>query len=677
MQNFCKVITGLFFVSLSLSCARQSSEKTELRLEWSASSSFKAMNEDESMPPAFFTVSRLDGTQPMHFHLLPHESRVLDLPRGSVVIQALLFSKLAYPGLSENDSDGGMQPYFAEQAIILDQAEQSVVLSLQTPKNFITGEVAGRYLSASNAGPTGDVEYNIKIKSHLPPIKLGKVMDKSYIINGWFQFFALRSDDVLGIEYLLADGTNVFGPGAIKNLDNLVEIPFDRTQPTQQVQLAVPWSAKTRYDNPGGGTPILVLDGFREPEVYTLGFWGPGRAANQSAQFYFNDASFNFTELENTYVYQSDLKVQDETALMTYTGDSVNKITITKVTSPLGNRVAQLQATTSVTAGSALQRGSGQASIRGDHNQNPAATMDLALVLDFKTLVNSGKDGFGAFRGFLRAANYPAVSSYPNSFNGWTHYRNPSDKFLHVLPGIKIEALSVYLSNSDNLDDRELDCNNMNSLTAYNGAVELSGTSEQTTTIELNPFPSLAKHLVLCPTFTNQYKPSKPTVLYFHQYQGPCSGPNPTAGTVCDDGTAYLGTMSFSDSIYRYFSAPATDVQYTWGPVNTSSLLISEEGAVNGGYADSNYSAANFCKSLGSLSYNDWFLPSPSEFVVFHNQLDDLEAPFTMVPGEYWTSKQEDNYDAFIYQTASGSTTSSAVKSESKKVRCLRRTLIN
>lgn len=682
-RNWLSIVAAMpMFVGFG--CARVPTTQTQLRFELSAQSGIFAQSSDDpsQQMPALFTVSRSDGSQPQHFELLPGQARVLDLPRGAVVIQALMFTPMTYPGLlPDSDNRGGMQPYFALQSVTLDQPEQTVVLSLQAPRQFLTGEVAGRYLSTTNGGPTGDIEYNIKIKSHLPPIKLGKKMDNSYIVNGWFQLFSLRSEDVLGIEYLLPDGTNIFGPGAIKNIDNLIEVSAPNTQPTAQVQLSVPWSAKIRSSGYVSGSPTYQFDGFREPEVYTLGFWGPARATTQGAQFYYPGTNFLDVLIPKTYRYQSDLRVQTSSELESYQGNTTNAIKINSTLSSLSDLYFLLTGTTQLTAGSPTQQGGGGGFLRGSHlTSTDTLNIESTLVLDPTTLSQSGKDGFGAFRGFLRAVNFPSTASYPNPFNGWTTYRQPSDKLLQVLPGIKIDSLAVYQNLTANeFDDRELNCldpSNPN-LTLFTGQVELIGNDQQTTSISLDPFPSQAKNLILCPTFKAGYRPTRPTVLYQHQYRGLCDQPSVTSGTLCDDGSYYLGTLNVTGSIYKYFSAPASDVEYQWGPSDQNSTLTSDEGANNTQNADANYPAANFCKNTSFLVYTDWFLPSPQEFVAFHSALNGLPDPYTLTAGDYWTSKQEDNWDAFIYRTTAVSTNLSSTKTNSHKIRCMRRVPIN
>jgi hypothetical protein len=103
------------------------------------------------------------------------------------------------------DSDYGMAFFYGDILAVMNQPDVSTVINLDllnSSSAMTSGRIAGRYMDWSGGGPTGRV--NIMYE---PPGKPRMVIQKSSIINGWFEFFAL---DVINFDYVLEDGRVLF-----------------------------------------------------------------------------------------------------------------------------------------------------------------------------------------------------------------------------------------------------------------------------------------------------------------------------------------------------------------------------------------------------------------------------------------------------------------------------------
>ncbi len=103
------------------------------------------------------------------------------------------------------DSDYGMAFFYGDILAVMNQPDVSTVINLDllnSSSAMTSGRIAGRYMDWSGGGPTGRV--NIMYE---PPGKPRMVIQKSSIINGWFEFFAL---DIINFDYVLEDGRVLF-----------------------------------------------------------------------------------------------------------------------------------------------------------------------------------------------------------------------------------------------------------------------------------------------------------------------------------------------------------------------------------------------------------------------------------------------------------------------------------
>lgn len=129
----------------------------------------------------------------------PPTSFVLDIPQGDNRLVQVL-------AVYMDEASNSMSFYYGDVTAVLNQTAQALtipVTSLGVSQQIVSGSIAGRYYIAPDMGPTGVVymKYN-------PPGKPSMIIEKSHIINGWFNFFTLK-----GIEfsYEMDNGFKLFG----------------------------------------------------------------------------------------------------------------------------------------------------------------------------------------------------------------------------------------------------------------------------------------------------------------------------------------------------------------------------------------------------------------------------------------------------------------------------------
>lgn len=170
-----------------------------------------------------------------------------------------------------------------------------------------------------------------------------------------------------------------------------------------------------------------------------------------------------------------------------------------------------------------------------------------------------------------------------------------------------------------------------------------------------------------------------------------CTG-SPAIGTLCTDGTIYVGTspdgggkmfttrcdagMSWNGSA----CAPILGVQppFNWGTygtaTNTSSTVT---GKANSATLASTYSdtlAAQFCEKLFANGHGDWYLPAKDELAKINTAKASGSVAGTLdVAGNYyWSSSEGNTYTAWNQRFSDGYQSSSS-KSSARYVRCVRR----
>ncbi|MGZ9108867.1 MAG: RCC1 domain-containing protein [Micavibrio sp.] len=158
----------------------------------------------------------------------------------------------------------------------------------------------------------------------------------------------------------------------------------------------------------------------------------------------------------------------------------------------------------------------------------------------------------------------------------------------------------------------------------------------------------------------------------------PCAG-SPAAGTVCNNGSYYIGQIGGNDI---YATAAASESTQTWnnGTANYSDTLADSltDGAANTAAlvaladAGAPYDAAVYCDGLTNVhGHSDWYLPAEDELNLFWNGGSPVAGVNTS--GSYYVSSTESNNTDVRLQKFDNGQKVGFAKSGSRLVRCVRR----
>ena len=158
-------------------------------------------------------------------------------------------------------------------------------------------------------------------------------------------------------------------------------------------------------------------------------------------------------------------------------------------------------------------------------------------------------------------------------------------------------------------------------------------------------------------------------------------GPNPCKasiapafGTICNDGSLYMGTTP--DGGGRYAAAAADESgTFSWGPnFTTTSITSTNTGQANTiilvNLGAGLYRAAEVCFNKIAHGHDDWYLPA-------YNELDPMENSGNYLSGidpagQYWSSSEASNNTARALVVSTGNSANRA-KNVSVKIRCVRK----
>ena len=166
----------------------------------------------------------------------------------------------------------------------------------------------------------------------------------------------------------------------------------------------------------------------------------------------------------------------------------------------------------------------------------------------------------------------------------------------------------------------------------------------------------------------------------------PCNRPGMQPGDRCDDGTVYAGISP--DGSKKMFVTPTDGGTKSWVNNNgTGYTVVGGAGSVNSGStntdalivadSDSNtvgvqpHLAAIYCKNLTNGGYSDWYLPAPNEMLLIYNARASI--PGFNSSFAYWTSREENQYNATLMTGSNGSMNNYATKYDSNHVWCARK----
>ncbi|MBX3019765.1 MAG: hypothetical protein KF767_17900 [Bdellovibrionaceae bacterium] len=207
----------------------------------------------------------------------PPSQFFVDVPTGkSRLVQVL--------AVYQNRTTSLTSFYYGDKTADFAKLEENIsipVTDLTGGLPLITGAVAGRYLDAANAGPTGELEVRYQPPGDRPAL----VLEKARIANGWFNTMGIKG---IPLRYVLKDsGRDLFGQ-ALELGDRTIFKPSDRV-----TKLFVPFTS--------------YLDGANVPrdnedaEIHVIGYFGPGAG---SARIICSELTSG-TELDNKFVYKS------------------------------------------------------------------------------------------------------------------------------------------------------------------------------------------------------------------------------------------------------------------------------------------------------------------------------------------------------------------------------------
>lgn len=210
--SFVKILLTIFLGWTLSSCDRKSSDSSKLSLVLPISSSQQKQVSALSGELAHLVVN-ISGPGLPGGTILQVWDQCKDCAVSMPVPNPFIIDGIPYsadPRLIQvlavyQDSDYGMAFFYGDILAVMNQPDVSTVINLDllnSSSAMTSGRIAGRYMDWSGGGPTGRV--NIMYE---PPGKPRMVIQKSSIINGWFEFFAL---DIINFDYVLEDGRVLF-----------------------------------------------------------------------------------------------------------------------------------------------------------------------------------------------------------------------------------------------------------------------------------------------------------------------------------------------------------------------------------------------------------------------------------------------------------------------------------
>lgn len=306
-----------------------------------------------NMSPIFFDWDRHNGTS------VPAKIEINDIPTGSDrLIQVL--------AVYEDGANRRMDFHYGDVTQSLVKASEDVTIhvdKINHATDVLSGSISGRYVNSvsagSDQGPSGEVLIKFLPPNNKPPL----VLEKSIIMNGWFNFFGLSNIPLL---YEVIEGKQVLFGGPV-HLGN-----FEASQKTARSMIPV-----YKYTDQGNIESINL-----EPELHILGFFGDNALTN--------DKKVCYTSGEPVQgLHQYNLPISDGSRL-TFTN-----------TYPSGTppTIAQLRSTTSPL--NIIFGDGGESSVTTNCNSLMASTatnLYSAFLGMNSTLFGRGREQMGGFR---------------------------------------------------------------------------------------------------------------------------------------------------------------------------------------------------------------------------------------------------------------------------------------
>lgn len=199
---FC-VLWLMFAVVLPLSCSRKAAEESiTISIPVSGSSENSSFSADEKLGFVVINIKMPNGSQIVkqyEFHDnpisagQPIEFTINNIPAGVGFL-------VQYLGVWESDTSGTMRFSYGDTNVNVSGRTVADITASFIGSSTKQAQISGRYFTGANTGPTG----NLVMTFQPPGDKPAMSIEKTPIINGWFNVFALDGTDA-AFDYTLED----------------------------------------------------------------------------------------------------------------------------------------------------------------------------------------------------------------------------------------------------------------------------------------------------------------------------------------------------------------------------------------------------------------------------------------------------------------------------------------
>lgn len=156
---------------------------------------------------------------------------------------------------------GRMTFYYGDKVAEFSKLDEQVVIpvaDLGQTADVVSGSIAGRILDRTVDGAEGGPSGEVLIKMQVPGGRPALILERSFILNGWFNFFALSG---LNLRYEIESTGQALFDGQAVNLQSSIFAPSQR--------LARTYIPAYKYRENDNSVQVNA-----EPEIHILGYFG-------------------------------------------------------------------------------------------------------------------------------------------------------------------------------------------------------------------------------------------------------------------------------------------------------------------------------------------------------------------------------------------------------------------
>ncbi|AFY02237.1 hypothetical protein [Bdellovibrio bacteriovorus] len=211
IQHVTSILSMLFFLS---ACDRMAVEDSKVSLKLPKTVSGKAGAQSVStLKHIAVQVTAADMAEPVTLILDSHDSQALpsevtlEIPSGN----NRLIQVLAAYGTGSNDDNAII--YYGDVTKTLIGGTDTADVPLDNLSGTLPeeeGRIYGRYLTAANQGPSGELKMVYR-----PAGKPGIVVDRRFILGGWFEATVFKN---VAVDYVLPDGSLLGNQWTVESL---------------------------------------------------------------------------------------------------------------------------------------------------------------------------------------------------------------------------------------------------------------------------------------------------------------------------------------------------------------------------------------------------------------------------------------------------------------------------